>query len=306
MMKNTAALIILLSFVVSTAVNMSYGDTAVSKPAVEGTGVPIRVMSFNIRFDNPDDGPNAWPHRKDFVAGMFRFHRNDLVGTQEGLLHQLEELDEMLPGFEWVGVGRDAGDERGEFCAIHYRPERFDLLEDGTFWLSESPEEPGSQSWDAALPRIVTWARLRDRANDRPLIVFNTHFDHVGEEARRQSSHLILEKAAELSEGDPVIIMGDLNATESQDPYRVLAEVDRGPVEMQLYDGFYHSLHGHHGPTSTWNGFREIVPDRRIDYIFVDGGFSVAQHGILADTRDGRFPSDHLPVVADLKFRGDG
>lgn len=263
---------------------------------------PIRVMSFNIRFDNPDDGPDAWPHRKDFVASMFRFHQNDLVGTQEGLINQLEELDEMLPEFEWVGVGRDAGDERGEFCAIYYRTDRFDLIEEGTYWLSETPDEPGSQGWDAALPRIVTWARLLDKKNDRSFIVFNTHFDHRGQEARRQSSKLILEKAAELAGDDPVIVMGDLNAVEDQDPYKILAEADRGSVEIELFDGFYHSRYDHHGPTSTWNGFREIVPDRRIDYIFTDAGFSFIQHGILADIRDGHFPSDHLPVVADLEF----
>ncbi|MCC5908203.1 MAG: endonuclease/exonuclease/phosphatase family protein [Balneolaceae bacterium] len=277
---------------------VSCDDSPSSEVVVE----PMRVMSFNIRFDNPDDGPNAWPHRKDFVASMFRFHQNDLVGTQEGLNNQLKELDEMLPEFDWVGIGRDAGDERGEFCAIYYRTERFDLLEDGTFWLSETPDEPGSQGWDAALPRIVTWARLFDKKNDRSFIVFNTHFDHRGQEARRKSSELILEKVAELADGDPVIVMGDLNAVEDQDPYRVLAEPDLGPVEIELFDGYYHSRFGHHGPTSTWNGFREIVPDRRIDYIFTDAGFSFVQHGILADIRDGHFPSDHLPVVADVKF----
>ncbi len=265
--------------------------------------VPMRVMSFNIRFDNPDDGPDAWPHRKDFVASMFRFHQNDLVGTQEGLINQLEDLDEMLSEFTWVGVGRDAGDERGEFCAIYYRTDRFNLIEDGTFWLSETPDEPGSQGWDAALPRIVTWARLFDKKNDQAFIVFNTHFDHRGEEARRQSSKLILEKIGELAGEDPVIVMGDLNAVEEQDPYKILAEAARGPFEIELFDGFYHSKYGHHGPTSTWNAFERIYPDRRIDYIFVDSNFSVIQHGILADIRDGRFPSDHLPVVADIEFR---
>ncbi len=263
---------------------------------------PIRLMSFNIRFDNPDDGPDAWPHRKDFVASMFRFHKNDIVGTQEGLINQLRELDEMLPEFDWVGIGRDDGREGGEFCAIYYRTDRFDLIEDGTFWLSETPHEPGSIGWDAAITRIVTWARLYDRLNDRRFILFNTHYDHRGQEARRNSSELILQKITELADGDPVILMGDLNAVESQDPYKILADPELGPVRLELFDGFYHSRYGHHGPTSTWNAFREIYPDRRIDYIFVDTNFSVIQHGILADIRDGHFPSDHLPVVADVEF----
>lgn len=262
----------------------------------------MRVMTFNIRYDNPDDGPDGWQYRKDFVASMFRFHKADIVGTQEAQINQLQDMDERLPQFSRVGIGREAGEEQGEFCAIYYRTERFDLIETGTFWLSETPDEPGSVGWDALLPRIVTWARLYDKQNDEPFITFNTHFDHVGEEARYQSSMLILEKIAELANEDPVILMGDLNTIENQDPYKILAEADKGPVKFELFDGFYHSKYDHHGPTSTSNGFDEIVPDRRIDYIFVNSKLSVIQHGILADIRDGHYPSDHLPVVADVRF----
>lgn len=264
--------------------------------------LPIRVMTFNIRFDNPDDEQDAWPHRKDFVASMFRFHRNDIVGTQEGRHHQIVELDELLPEFEWVGIGRDAGDERGEFCAIYYRADRFDLIEQDTFWLSESPDEPGSMGWDTAITRITTWARLYDKKNNRNVIVFNAHFDHIGTVARRESSKLILQKIDEIAEGDPVILIGDFNTTEDDDPYKVITRSDYDPAEPVLYDGFYHSKYSHHGPSSTWNGFRSIVPNRRIDYIFVDSNLTVEQHAILADIRDGRYPSDHLPVVADIVF----
>jgi endonuclease/exonuclease/phosphatase family metal-dependent hydrolase len=269
----------------------------------DGIGESFRIMTYNIRFNNPADGPDAWPLRKDFVASMFRFHRNDIVGIQEGLIGQVRELDEMLPEFSWVGSGRDDGGESGEFCAIYYRTGRFDLIEDGTFWLSETPDVPGSIGWDAAITRIVTWARLYDKTNDRSFILFNTHYDHRGEVARRRSSELILQKIVELADGDPVILMGDLNTVENQDSYKVLADPELGPVRLELLDGFYHSRYGHHGPASTWNAFREIYPDRRIDYIFVDTNFSVIQHGILADRRDGHFPSDHLPVVADVQFK---
>lgn len=263
---------------------------------------PIRIMTFNIRFDNPDDGPDAWPHRKDFVASMFRFHQNDIVGTQEGMHHQLVELDEMLPEFEWVGVGRDAGDERGEFCAIYYRPDRFELIEEDTFWLSETPDVPGSMGWDTAITRITTWARFFDKKNNRRMIVFNTHYDHRGAQARIESSRLILRKIEEIAQGDPVIFIGDLNTTENDEPYKIITRPDEETDEPKLYDGFYHSVHGHHGPASTWNGFERIFPDRRIDYIFVDSNLTVKQHAILADIRDGHFPSDHLPVVADIIF----
>lgn len=267
------------------------------------SNAPIRAMTFNIRFDNPNDGPNAWPHRKDFVASTIRFHQTDIVGTQEGMHHQLVDLDNLLQEFEWVGIGRDAGDEKGEFCAIFYRPERFDLLEDGTFWHSTTPDVPGSMGWDTAITRITTWVRLYDKLNNRSFITFNTHYDHIGETARKESSNLILQKIHDLADGDPVIFMGDLNTTEQQEPYKIITDPQRGPVELELFDGFYHSVHGHHGPTSTWNGFERIFPDRRIDYIFVDSNFKVVQHGILADSRDGQFPSDHLPVVADLEFK---
>ena len=263
----------------------------------------IRVMTFNIRFDNPNDGPNAWPHRKDFVASTIRFHQTDIVGTQEGMHHQLTDLENLLEEFEWVGVGRDAGDEKGEFSAIFYRSDRFDLLEEGTFWHSTTPDVPGSMGWDTAITRITTWARFYDKKNDRKLIVFNTHYDHIGEEARRESSRLILQKITELAEGDPVVFIGDLNTTENDEPYMIITRPDAETGEPLLFDGFYHSVHGHHGPTSTWNGFERIFPDRRIDYIFTDTKFRVVQHGILADSRDGKFPSDHLPVVADLEFR---
>ena len=259
-------------------------------------------MSFNIRFDNPDDGPNAWPHRMDFVASMFRFHQADIVGVQEALHHQLEDLQTLLPGFSWVGVGRDDGKQAGEFSAIFFRNDRYTLIEDGTFWLSETPEEPGSMSWDTAITRIVTWARLHERSSDRTFIIFNTHYDHRGVVAREQSSRLLMDRINELAQGDPVIVTGDLNVTEDQMAYRILAEPDLHSGEMVLFDGFYHSRYGHHGPDTTWNGFREIVPNRRIDYIFVNSGFSVVQHGILADVRDGRFPSDHLPVLAEIVF----
>lgn len=264
---------------------------------------PIRAMTFNIRFDNPNDGPNAWPHRKEFVASTIRFHQADIVGTQEGMHHQLTDLENLLENFEWVGVGRDTGKKKGEFSAIFFRKDRFDLIEEGTFWHSTTPDVPGSKGWDTAITRITTWARLFDKSNSRSFITFNTHYDHIGVTARKESSNLILQKIHDLANGDPVIFMGDLNTTEQQEPYKIITDSERGPVNLELFDGFYHAVHGHHGPISTWNGFERIFPDRRIDYIFVDSNFRVLQHGILADSRDGKFPSDHLPVVADLEFK---
>lgn len=254
----------------------------------------LRVMTFNIRYDNPDDGPDAWPHRVDMVASMIRFHGADVAGLQEALKHQIDELQERLPDYGWLGVGRADGEEAGEFSPLFYREDRFEVLRDDTFWLSETPEVPGSRSWDAAIERIATWAEMRDRKTGDRFLVINTHFDHRGEEARTRSAELILERAGRIAGDLPLILVGDFNAVETTEPYRILSE--------QLEDGFYATEEPHHGPTSTWNGFESVEPERRIDYIFVNSRVRVIKHAILSDTWNGRFPSDHLPVLAELTF----
>lgn len=178
----------------------------------------IRVMTFNLRLDTPSDGPDAWPHRKEMVAQTMRFHRADFVGIQEGLPHQLEQLDEMLPYFDRIGVGRNTEDDPGEYSAIYYKKDRFELIENNTFWLSETPDEVASVGWDAALPRIVTWGKFRDLNSGKTFFVFNTHFDHIGETARAESASLILEKIDELAGNSPVVVMGDFNTTEDDPP----------------------------------------------------------------------------------------
>jgi len=264
----------------------------------------IRVMSFNLRLDTPSDGPNAWPYRKEMVAQTMRFHQADFVGIQEGLPYQLIDLDKLLPYFDRIGVGRKGGSDEGEYSAIYYKKDRFELLEDDTFWLSETPDEVGSVGWDAALPRIVTWGKFSDNKTGKIFFTFNTHFDHIGELAREESAALILEKIQEIAADMPVVLTGDFNTTENDDPYKVLTG-EKGGMDISLEDGFYAAEYGHYGPTSTWNGFKEIVPDRRIDFIFTNGGFDVIQHAILADHQDGRFPSDHLPVAADIEVAED-
>lgn len=258
-------------------------------------------MTFNLRLDTPSDSSNAWPYRKEMVAQTMRFHKADFVGIQEGLPHQLEQLDDMLPYFDRIGVGRNTADDPGEYSAIYYKKERFELIDHETFWLSETPDKVASVGWDAALPRIVTWGQFRDRITGETFYVFNTHFDHRGEKARAQSASLILEKIEEIAGDAPVTVTGDFNTTENDPPYKILTGI-MGDHNQVLKDGFYEAEYGHHGPTSTWNGFEEIVPDRRIDFIFTNSGFDVIQHAAIADQKDGRFPSDHLPVVADIEF----
>ena len=258
---------------------------------------PLRVMSFNIRFNNPNDGADAWPHRKDRVAQLIRFHQADIVGVQEALKGMLDDLQERLPRHEWVGVGRADGKEEGEFSAIFYRPRRLELLEHDTFWLSETPEQVASVGWDASMERIATWARFRDRLTGEIFYHVNTHFDHRGEEARRESARLIVDRVREIAGNTPTVITGDFNAVEDSPPYEVLTGADA------FRDAFYASEQAPYGPNSTWNGFEEITPGRRIDFIFVGSDVQVLQHGILTDAWDGRFPSDHLPVLAEVAIQ---
>ena len=257
---------------------------------------PLTVMSYNIRYDNPADGINAWPHRTDAVAEMTGpKYGTDIAGLQEALRHQIDQIQERLPDYQWVGVGRDDGLDRGEFSPIFYRTERLQLLATNTFWLSETPDIPRSRSWDAAITRIVTWARFLDLHEDRELYVFNTHFDHRGEQARIESASMLAQAIARIAGDDPVVLLGDLNVPESSAAYAVLA---RSP---NLHDARYRSETGHRGPTASFNDWETLRPDEsRIDYVFTSNHFRVLSHHILDDRYAGRFPSDHLPVLAEI------
>ncbi|NLH76099.1 MAG: endonuclease/exonuclease/phosphatase family protein [Acidobacteria bacterium] len=261
----------------------------------------LRVMTFNVRYDEPRDGPNAWPRRKDLVAGTVSFHAPDVAGLQEVLAPQLADLRALLPAYEAVGVGRDDGREAGEFNPVLFRKARFRLLASSTFWLSERPDEPGRKGWDAACARIVTWARLRDRWTGRTVVVFNTHFDHVGETARRESAALVLASIARIASRDPFVLTGDFNSTREDAAYRtLLAARGGGP---RLRDARDLSAEPPYGPPASFNGFRaEPASGLPIDHILVGPGFAATRTAILPATVAGRFLSDHNPVVADLRL----
>lgn len=256
----------------------------------------ITIMSYNIRLDTPDDGINAWPNRKDHVAEMMgEKYGADIMGLQEVLKHQIDDLQERLPDYSWIGVGRDDGKDSGEFSPVFYKTDRFDLVATNTFWLSEKPHQPGSKSWDAAITRVATWAKFTDLSTERDFYFINTHFDHIGEQARVESSKMIIEFVSDLEEDLPVIITGDFNVPETSEAYSVLVD------SPNLNDARYVSETEHEGPTASFNDWEELRPDEsRIDYIFVGNKVSVLNHRILDDQYEGRFPSDHLPVLSDV------
>ncbi len=262
--------------------------------AAEEAQRPLKAMSFNIRYDNPDDGVSAWPNRRSRVASMVVFHDVDLLGLQEVLKTQLDELALLLSDYEWVGVGRDDGVNAGEFAPIFYRTQRFELVDSGTFWLSEDPQRAGSKSWDAALPRIATWAVFNDKSTSRQVFHLNTHFDHRGETARVESAKLITRLLPGLSAGIPTVVTGDFNKAPDSEVYSQMTAL--------LADSKTVSLRPPHGPEGTFGGFTVEVQEssERIDYVFVSLGIQVLRYGALSDQWNGYYPSDHLPVFAEI------
>ncbi|MBN2417734.1 endonuclease/exonuclease/phosphatase family protein [bacterium] len=261
-------------------------------------GSRISVMSFNVRYDNPGDGENAWPQRKERVAATIRFHEADIAGLQEVLHHQLTDLAGRLPEYAWLGAGRDDGREAGEYAPIFYKRDRFRVLDRGHFWLSQTPDLPGSMGWDAACTRIVTWAQFQDRSSGGSFYFLNTHFDHVGETARIESAKLLLKFINGKTGEQPVILCGDFNSLRSDSGYVVLAQPENGLAEASTLCGT-----PRYGSTYTFNGFDpEIRPGHQIDFIFVRNVTGVDRYGVISDRWDGKFVSDHHAVLAGVEF----
>lgn len=256
----------------------------------------LTVVSYNIRLDVASDSLNRWDNRKDFLIGQLNFHEPQVFGIQEGLLHQLEEIKKGMPGYSYLGKGREDGLKNGEFSAIFYNTDKLELLEENTFWLSETPELP-SKGWDAAIKRVCTYGLFKDKNSSQNFWVFNTHFDHIGEEARKESVFLIMERIRKLNKQDlPVILTGDLNL-EPDHPSILLLSSAMQDSHLLAGDKAF-------GPQGTFNGFKFSEPiTRRIDYIFISKtGFKLLKYAILSDSKDLRYPSDHFPVLAKLLF----
>ncbi|MGZ8544863.1 MAG: endonuclease/exonuclease/phosphatase family protein [Flavisolibacter sp.] len=258
----------------------------------------LNVMSFNIRYNNPGDSLNAWPYRIDKVNSQISFHKAHLVGVQEALVGQLRDMIKGLPGFRYVGVGRADGKEKGEFSAIFYDTSRLQALESNTFWLAEKTDDPGKKGWDASFERVVTWARFKDQKTGKIFYHFNTHFDHMGKVARKESAKLLLRKISEIAGDVPAIITGDFNAQPHDEPIQVLVDSNNNE---KLTDTRLVSETPHYGPSGTFNAFGpKEIHEQPIDYIFIKKGFRVLQHASISQTWEGRFSSDHFPVMVVL------
>jgi endonuclease/exonuclease/phosphatase family metal-dependent hydrolase len=257
----------------------------------------MNIVSFNIRYNTANDGINAWPNRIEMATGLLRFYEADIFGLQEALHGQILDVQNELPEYEWFGVGREDGKTGGEFTPIFYKKSKFILLKQGNFWLSETPEKP-SKGWDAALNRIATWGHFQSKVTGKQFLVFNTHFDHRGVEARKNSAILIRKKIEEMTYNKnlPVILTGDLNLTPDQEPISLLKKYLSDSREVSENPPF--------GPVGTFSGFKlDADLAGRIDYIFVQGGIKVLKYAALSNFNDHRFPSDHLPVFVKVQLK---
>ena len=257
-------------------------------------------MTFNIRYNTVADSMNGWPYRKDKVASQILFHEAHIIGVQEALHEQIMELQQLLPQYKYKGVGRDDGKEKGEYSAIFYDTTRLQALQSKTFWLSESPGVAGSKSWDAAITRIVTWIKFRDKKTKKIFFAFNTHFDHIGKVARMESAKILLQKVKEIGGSTASVITGDFNATPGDEPVQLITDRSN---PLHLVDSKEISLKPHYGPSGTFNGFKEKEQDDQpIDYIFLKGSWKVLNHATISQTWQGRFASDHFSVLATLRL----
>ena len=256
----------------------------------------MRVISYNIRYNSADDAKkgHGWEIRKHEVVKLLKFYKPDLIGMQEVLKEQLDFLESSLKDYERVGVGRDDGKEAGEYAPVFFKKDVFTLKDKGTFWLSKNPEKPG-KSWDAALPRICTWVKLENKETAETLFFFNTHFDHRGDEARKESAALITRKIKEMCGENEFVLTGDFNLTPETDPIKLLKSEEiiadsKDVAEMVL------------GPDGTFSGFvlGGTPLKNRIDYVFVSSKMKVENYLVLNNTYGDNYPSDHLPVLADV------
>lgn len=260
---------------------------------------PLRVMSFNVRYATAPDGENAWDKRQPLFFETITRFAPDLIGFQEVLAVQYDAIAERLTGHAFAGVGRDDGARRGEFSSVGFRRDRFTAVASRTFWLSETPEVPGSKSWDAALPRICTWVRLRETATGRELVFANTHFDHRGKVARQEAARVLSERLGPIAAGVPAILTGDFNINEDNPAYAVLTRPPQAGWIPWL-DAF-RSVHPERGPDeASFHGFKGTTRGSRIDFVFHTSHFRATAAEIDRYGRDGRLPSDHYPVTAVL------
>ncbi|MCF6409462.1 endonuclease/exonuclease/phosphatase family protein [Pseudalkalibacillus salsuginis] len=291
-----AFLLLSLGFLVLAELNPGPATTFAMNE--EGSSdLNLRVMTYNVRFmNNSVPSPYNWDGRRPLIRKVIRSHMPDIIGTQEPLFQQVKEMGSDLPEYDWIGLGKEGG-SKGLFMPIFYKKTRFTPLEYDHYWLSDAPETIGSRSWGNINPRMVTWVKFLDLQTNQSFYFINTHLDHISEESRRKSTTLIIKKMKELDPALPVLITGDFNVgpesvvhqkLTKEGPFTDLWEIAESRINEDL---------------GTFNAFRDPTgggPKDRIDWILSKGKMTVHEIAILDDREEGRFPSDHYPVMAGL------
>ncbi|MFN0290083.1 endonuclease/exonuclease/phosphatase family protein [Pedobacter helvus] len=257
----------------------------------------FKLATYNLRYNNPKDTGNLWVDRKEIMADLIKKHDFDIFSTQEGKPKQLRDLIEKMPNYSWSGIDKE-GNGTDEFCAIFYKKNRFELIDNGHFWLSETPEVP-TKGWDAKYKRVCSWVFLKDQKTQQQFYVFDTHFDHKGMLAQTNSAKLIISKIAALQQKHPVILCGDFNFDRTNSNYKVLAK------SIVLKDAFKIAKRVK-SRAGSYNGFDiNSNPESPIDHIFVSGPIEVLKYAIIKDNYSGKLPSDHYPVLAEMNLSND-
>ncbi|BDD04940.1 endonuclease/exonuclease/phosphatase family protein [Aureibacter tunicatorum] len=258
----------------------------------------IKVTSFNIRYSEAQDGPNDWIHRQPIVSQYLQTSQADIIGFQEVLQDQMNFLVENLEGYGSYGIGRDDGKKQGEYAPIFYKQSRFKKISEGTFWLSETPEDTASVGWDAALCRIASWVKLKDKQTGDPILAINTHFDHQGEIARQKSAQLLMDKAREIVGDNPAIITGDFNLTPSEAPYKILTS----ETGNQFFDSYSVAESKTLGNKQTFHAYGHKEGEFFIDFIFINKHLSALDYQIDEERSGDIYISDHYPISATLEI----
>ena len=270
---------------------------------------PLKMMSYNIRCDAKVDEDNGWgwSRRKQPVCDLIRLMEPDLLGLQEVQYHQLQFIESQFPDYAWVGKGRDDGDKAGEFSPIFYNKDKFKLIGSGTFWLSETPEKIGSKGWDAALPRVCTWVKLKHKSSGKIIVHFNTHFDHIGKIAREESAKLIMKKVMETAGENKFAISGDFNSPPEELAYKTFSsfKFPQSNKHVEIKDACLSAQNIKFGPAYTFTGFdtnytAETI--QKIDFFFVPSDVKVLNYYTLPISIDKKYVSDHCPIVSYLLF----
>ncbi|WP_083702122.1 endonuclease/exonuclease/phosphatase family protein [Mangrovimonas sp. DI 80] len=252
----------------------------------------LKVMSYNIKLDYPKEGKDSWANRKPFFINQLKFYEPDVLGVQEAMPNQMKDMESLLPDYDYVGVGRDDGNDAGEYSAIFYKKDELKVLESSTFWLSQTPDKV-SMGWDAVCNRVCTYALFENKTTKQKFWMFNTHFDHVGEVARKNSAILIVEKIKELNKNNyPVVLSGDFNMESGHESIQYITKSlnDSKAVTTVAF-----------GPEGTFNGFHFEEPvTKRIDFVFTSKNITVEKYAVLSDNWNLQYPSDHFPVLVEM------